>query len=357
MGEGGKNVDLCASWRRQAIEAAEIACRFDPGNAHYRDELDVLRSRQWAFENDVADGLKKSGRTDLLEVHLPTKSAAVFFESDDSLKAGLQQRISGLRKGLKGELGVTLPGLRFRDDITLSGGQYRLLMRDVTVAEGSLNGEEPQAWWDELAQEVGRVARKRVRDYYGPQDVLNAISAGNRTESQASGIADNPDSLGAATLVLRGLLDEGVSVNAIGPIVSIFEPARRSGENLLSIQERIRRFPGIREELPGNVGLPAVRFVAVGPEVERQMKAVIDRGSSDPHMLEDASSRVAIATALTRPLREPGKADSPGLVLVASKANRPFFARILVEQGFSNVPVLCELELLPEFVAKIESVV
>ncbi len=53
---------------------------------------------------------------------------------DPAQGARLLERVSSIRRHVALELGIVLPGVRFRDNLSLESGQYRICIRDVEVA-------------------------------------------------------------------------------------------------------------------------------------------------------------------------------------------------------------------------------
>lgn len=62
----------------------------------------------------------------------------LLFLVDPRNGARLLERVTGIRRHIAEELGIVLPGVRFRDNLTLKNNEYRFLMRTVEVGRGEL---------------------------------------------------------------------------------------------------------------------------------------------------------------------------------------------------------------------------
>lgn len=58
---------------------------------------------------------------------------------DPAQGARLLERVTSIRRHIALELGIVVPGVRFRDNLALNSGQYRICIRDVEVATGELS--------------------------------------------------------------------------------------------------------------------------------------------------------------------------------------------------------------------------
>ena len=79
--------------------------------------------------------------------------------------------------------------------------------------------------------------------------------------------------LSPLTSVLKGLLNEGVSIIAFEKIVEKFKQLNNERKDLLSIIESIRSIPEIRPKLPGNS--EQYSFYQLGQNFEAQIKKEI----------------------------------------------------------------------------------
>ncbi len=100
------------------------------------------------------------------------------------LADALLDRIGEVRRALASDLGIVMPGVRLRDDLTRDAPSYAIRVRDAVVAEGRLRLDRVLVVADEAI--LGRFTGERVREpVYGL--AATWIAPGDRDFAVASG--------------------------------------------------------------------------------------------------------------------------------------------------------------------------
>ena len=117
-----------------------------------RDRERAMRQPETAFNLVGVDALSIAFGADLLALMAP--------ENGDRLLS----RIGEVRRALAAEIGIVIPGVRLRDDVTLETDTYALYVREVEAARGSLRLDRVIAVADEaiLATFEGDAVREPV---------------------------------------------------------------------------------------------------------------------------------------------------------------------------------------------------
>ncbi len=336
-----------AGLRERTIREMQTACALDSQNVEYRTRLRSLKARDWVIQHRLESGLKGLAMTSLIEIYVaaPTILRDLLTE-DQALNPDLQKDITALRDSMKIEFGVTLPGVKFRDDQSFPEGKYRILVRDVPVAEGILSGSQREKR-QTIVAELGRVGHACMADYYDSQDVLGALNKLPGDQQGAAGIPEDADLVGALTIVLRGLLSEEVPIRELAPIVAAFQRGRSEGRDLVSTVEEIRSLPQLRTALAGNNPELPHLVTRLSAALEAGVEASIDRTWTEPVPRAPSPGSRNVAAALEAALKP--MAAHAGTRLVTRAEIRPFV------RGFAApAAVLSEREILPALVARIE---
>ncbi|MGH2735355.1 MAG: flagellar biosynthesis protein FlhA [Actinomycetota bacterium] len=216
-----------------------------------------------AAGSDEPEALMSEMRVEPLELHLAYDILDLI---DTQVGGDLLSRVRSLRRQIAMELGYIMPLVRTRDDVSLEGGTYRILLHGTEIGRGtaprdkvlalpldngaelrSLGGEETvepvfglTAYWIPEAQRreaaslgatvvdrssvvvthLAEVARRSAADLLSRQDVQTLVE-GLRYDEPLLANEVGSDHLPLSTLhsVLKGLLDEQVPVRDLGRIV------------------------------------------------------------------------------------------------------------------------------------------
>lgn len=212
---------------------------------------------------DDPEALIVQMRVEPLELHL----AYDMLDLIDPAKGGdLLERVRALRRQMANELGIVMPYVRTRDDVSLPAGTYRVRLRGSEVGRGkaplnrvmalpigdgedlrALGGEETvepvfglKAFWlpaesraaalatgatvvdrsSAIVTHLAELVRRHAASLLSRQD-LQLLLEGLRQDEPILANEVGTDTLPLATLhaVLRGLLDEQVSIRDLGRII------------------------------------------------------------------------------------------------------------------------------------------
>ena len=221
------------------------------------------------------------------------------------LADALLDRIGEVRRALAGDIGIVLPGVRLRDDLTRDARTYGIRVRDRLVGEGTLELERRLA-----------VAEESVLRHYGSPIVAEPVYG-----LPAAWIAVSESDHAAAT---GALVFDAISV--LGSHLA--EIARTYASELVGRQEFHTLLEHLRASVPslvkeiGSDGLPVwavhraftllLREGAWPRDPVRVLETMLDAPSRDPRALAE-SARAAIVPSLLRrraiPALEPALLD------------------------------------------------
>lgn len=63
---------------------------------------------------------------------------ALIYLADEAQGGDLLERIKNLRKQMAQELGIMIPSVHVRDNLSLKPGEYQILIKGVEIAKGEL---------------------------------------------------------------------------------------------------------------------------------------------------------------------------------------------------------------------------
>ncbi|MGR4064940.1 MAG: FHIPEP family type III secretion protein [Vulcanimicrobiaceae bacterium] len=289
----------------------------------------------------------------------------------------LLDRVGEVRRALAGDIGIVLPGVRLRDDLSRDPQTYAVRIRDRIVGEGRLDLERLCAVADERVLRTldGAIAREPV---YGLPAVWIEPSRRDRA-TEAGALVFDPISIVGSHLAE---IARAHAADLVG---------RQEVQTLL---EHLRtRFPSLVKDV-GSDGLPigAVHRAIQTMLRERVwprdpvavLEAMLETGSRDPRDLAEAGRRAAVCDQLRRSgitrleplvfdadLERAGESLDPVLALairdriaafagaatqgrrsvVCGAALRPVLAELLQRSGV-DVDVYAYHELPPELVLR-----
>ena len=318
---------------------------------------------------------------------------------DERKGAPLMGRITGVRRQLSKELGFVVPQVRVRDDINLAPYTYRILVNGVIVGEDQASPDEMLAL--DTGQAVGSIPGKKVKDptfgldaiWIGQADADAATGAGylvvdagtviathlnqnllahasellgpDEVQSLLDGLKERAAALVAAlcpqpvplttlTLVLRGLLAEGIPLKEfrrIAAAIAVAAQRTADAEELIEL---------IRPELGGLIiqKLCGVREPLRVMTLEGQLEALLGQAvRSDParrHTIEPDLGR-RIVDAMQR-AAQPLMAEAKPFALVVQPAIR-IAMRKLVKSVLPDTPVMSFFEVPEDKAVEVVAVI
>jgi flagellar biosynthesis protein FlhA len=291
----------------------------------------------------------------------------------------LLSRIAAIRRDLAEELGLLVPPVRIRDDLSLPPESFRIRLRGHPVADGAARPDAmlavetgvsppleaalaelgegraartvdpatglPAAWIDPAKADAAAAAGLAVSDAAGAVAARLAATVRRHaaelvTREETAGllerlaercprlVADAVPAVvkpGELRTVLQALLREGVPIRDLETIVETvadrIELTRDPDLLVEFVRQALRRtICGRLAERAVRGGKPRLRAVTVDPELEERLADLVERGpagTSIPVPAELARSLAAAVAAAAAPLVEAGR---PVVVLVAPAA-------------------------------------
>jgi flagellar biosynthesis protein FlhA len=309
---------------------------------------------------------------------------------DGEKNGDLLERITGIRKQFAMEMGIVVPPLRIRDNLELKPGDYQVLLKGVSVAQGSLMAghllamdpgniservkgiptKEPAFGLDALwisasdkdqanyagytvvdlstviATHLTEVIRQNCAELLGRQELQTLLDGLKQAAPKVvEDVVPNLVTVGVLLKVLKNLLKEGVSIRDLRTILeSIGEVAPQSKDpSFLTEHVRTSLARTITKKLVGFDG--QLTLLTLDKNVEEQIASGIiqtDQGaqlSLDPEFVRQFISELNEQAA--QMLSETSQA-----VVLCSPIIRSH-VKALVDRFIPNVTVLSHNELTP----------
>jgi FHIPEP family protein len=372
--------------RACALKSLETAAALDPANDDAREQLQQLRDRHSLIRVAGDSALQRLPLVTPLAVEVGGNLVAeVSGSAGDSISASLENLLKEMRGRIRAELGVRVPGVRFRDTSgELGSDDYVVIIDEVPVQRGTINRElryvprprailgnagieaEPgrhpyfpgqegswvkQADWDKarkagfelwsnleyLVRHVEGFIRRTLINFVGHQEVTNLVE-----DTQQYALRDllirEPEALDEFTRMLRALVAEGVTIAPLAELGAWW--LGRRGRPVNELVRDARMLPRLRRALPGNRGRHAL--CPLDADFESGLRQFLV-GSGDARVL---AMPVSACEAVLKSLR----AAFDGLtepVLVVADPDLRAHVRALTNHEWSQVSVLSLPELMP----------
>ncbi len=356
-----------ASAAKDAVSAAE-------------DDAPVVKANA-----DTPEALISEMRVEPLELHL---SYDILDLIDTARGGDLLERVRALRRQIAMELGVVMPFVRTRDDVTLAPNSYRVMVHGADTAKGTaprdqvlalpmgdgsdlraLGGTETVepvfgllAFWvpdynrsaaaasgatvvdrsSVIVTHMAEVVRRNAARLLSRQDVQMLVE-GLRYEEPllANEVGTEHFPLSTLHAVLRGLLDDGVSIRDLGRIVeSAATKARetRSLEHLVATA-RIALAPAITGSLaPGG----KLAIIVFDPQHETSLHEALREIDGETRLVLEPHRTRHLQQEITQAMAQ-GDGSLP-TAIVCSQALRKPLHRMLQALGV-DVSVIAYPEL------------
>jgi flagellar biosynthesis protein FlhA len=305
----------------------------------------------------------------------------------DEGAGGLPEKIRGIRREIALELGFVVPPVRVRDNVRLSGDEYRILLRGAEIGRGKLprgralaidpgdvlepiEGEKtadpafgiPALWVRQEIAERARIAgytvvdrasvlathlaelvRRHAADLLGRQETHKLLEQLSKSAPKlVEELVPERFSLGQVQKVLQALLRERVSIRDLGAIAEALLDGAGQGFDLPSLVARARQAIG-RTIVQPLVERNALRVVTVSPEIEEEAIELVGSAPGDRPRAGDPSRTQALLHRIAQALREVPAGSRPA-VLCGSAASRMALRR-LSEHALPTVAFLSVHEI------------
>lgn len=305
--------------------------------------------------------------------------------------AKLLERVTSIRRHVALELGIVVPGVRFRDNLQLKPNQYRIKIKDIDVGEGevvmnhflaigpeaqlrSLKGTKcldptygmPGVWippdqrgeaeklgcmiFDPVsvvATQITEVIRNHSADLLGRQEVQALIDSVKRTHPAV--VKDLvPDALGLGEVqkVLQYLVKERVSIRDLVTIMETMADHIHLTKDPDLLTEYVRQAMSrvICREYINNENV--IHVFTLDPQVEQIINQSVQRTEFGSFLTLDPQIGQEILTALGEEMQKFNERGLQPIVLCNPQVR--MFVRKLAERNFPNLVVLSYNEVAPK---------
>jgi flagellar biosynthesis component FlhA len=386
LSDPGKKVDALGN----AISALQQAHELNPDDRDYIEKISRLQRKKSIAEHFGEKALDRFLVVTPIAVEVAGNLIpCVESETESGLHPTLNRLIGIMRKDINNTSGISIPGIRFRGNEDLPAGTYNIIMNEIPLVSGTILeekrlfpgpmanltplgvfGEETdnpltgdkavwikredwkkvelskQALWEVIeymVRHLEAVIRRNLDEFFGHQEIMTKLSP---YDDIYKNMQDTPADLTACTMVMKGLLNEGVPIIEFEKLVERFNESRKDKKNLLTIIDTIRSLPEVKTTLPGNND--QYSFYRLGQRFEEEVKKSVSIEDYLPFL---ATKPLIIQKALTAVRRKIG--SNRNVALFVENAELRPFVRQLIEIEFPLVPVLSRMELLPDLEGKI----
>jgi len=309
----------------------------------------------------------------------------------------LLRRIAAIREQVAADLGLLVPPVRIRDDVSLPPHSYVIRLRGAAIARGTLEpaalmaiagasaaGEregldplpgqactEPAfglpAWWIEPAQRTLAEARgytvvepevvlathlseligRHAAELLGRQDVQTMLDDLRHVNPAAvNELIPDMASVGQLHQVLRGLLAEGVPISDLSTIVEALADGLRVSPDLAEGGEHVRAALGrvICERFRDADGVLCV--YVLDPELEARLAEAVVDTPQGPMCLPDPADLRALLEGARRASEKMAAQGHTPVLLTSAPIRR--HARALISRSFPELALLSHAEVVPE---------
>ena len=320
-----------------------------------------------------------------LELHL----AYDVLDLIDPLKGGdLLERVRSLRRSMANELGIVMPYVRTRDDVTLPAWSYRILLRGVEVGRGEAPpkqllaipmGDEQQfaaigqettepvfglrAYWipessreaaatagatvvdrpSAIVTHLGEIVRSHAASLLSRQDVQMLVDGlGEEQPLLANEVGSDVLPTHLLHSVLRGLLAERVPIRDLETIIEACSsiPAEgRNVPNLVSVA-RTALAPVIAARI---APLGDLAVLTLEPLLERSFHEALREADGDFHLVLAPEQSQQLQADLVEAATHGARSEHPFALVCGQALRRPL--KRTVEMFGIDIPVLAYTEI------------
>lgn len=310
---------------------------------------------------------------------------------EDGTAPGLLNRITALRRQLSQDLGMLVPPVRVRDDVSLQPNEYVIRLRGSERARGqvrpgcllampsqpeapSLPGEatrEPvfdlPAYWIAAEQQLqaetrgytvvepaavvathlSETIRSHAAEILTRQDVADLVEQVRASEPAVlSELLPDLATVGQVHQALRQLLDEGLSIRDLPAILEALTDGLRLSNQLQQAVEYVRmsQAEAICERLCDDQRV--IHGVAIAPDLERLVSESLVQTPDGPVCALPPQAASRLMQEVTDALQE-AREQGWELVLLTAPHSRPH-VRSAIARSFPQVRVISYAEIAPQ---------
>ncbi len=371
-----------------AIAAYDKAYAISP-DKKYSAAVQRLKTRKQFLERYGVEARNWSFSVLPIAVEVTPDVVPLFQGADEnSLSVELGAQLLAMRGRVENDLGVQLPGVRFRINETgLAPGTYVFLINEIPAVSGTiqtnlsffsgpkesaseLQGAEalnPQTganglWltpdeakkisdpgrdlWSPvefMIRHLETLLRRNLGEFVGHQEVANLVES-----AQPDAVLD-AKKLTALTIVCRSLLAEGAPINPFAEVYGTFVNRYQSGQSPQVIVEAVRSLPSIVSRLPGNG--PEYSLPTIGKSFETMLsRGICEAGPTAVLALLPETCQLALTA-----VRDAVSTGPAARAIVVNELGLRPWLRLLLEIEFPQLPILSRQEVRSD--AKLESTV
>ena len=309
---------------------------------------------------------------------------------DPNQGAKLLERVTSIRRHIALEMGIVVPGVRFRDNLQLKPNAYSIKIKDVEVATGevmvnqflaigpedklkSLRGTKtldptygmPGVWISPeqrgeaerlgcmifdpvsvVATQLTEVVRTHAADLLGRQEVNALIETVKKTHpAVVKELIPDQVSVGEVQKILQNLVRERVSIRDLVTILeTIADNVHMTKDSeVLTECVRVQLSRSICKEYMNNEGV--INVITLDPQIEQMVGQSIQRTDMGSILALDPSIGQAILQALGQEVQKLQDRGLQPIVLCAPQI-RPSIKK-LTDRSFPNLVVLSWNEIAP----------
>jgi len=316
--------------------------------------------------------------------------------ADPARQGTLVPEIASLRHQLTLNLGYVLPSVRIMDAPSLNPNEYRIVIRDTTVASaeaypdrmlvlreywdriysepppGALPGwdsalQEPAYWIDPdyleqiewqfpatpavrvVTAHLAEVVRRNIDELLTKADVKRVLEQAKQKDTQlVEGLVPNLISVGDLRRVFVNLLKERVSIRDVQYILERLEDLCAGIKDPDLLSEKIRITLGRQICLEFATAEKQIFSVAFHPTLERKLEESLQRVENNLVLILDPRQIQQLVTMISRASKRINEKHGRKPVLICGPGLRLPLYRLL-EQFDPHIHVLSYAELSPDF--------
>jgi len=311
----------------------------------------------------------------------------LIYLADETKGGDLLARIKNLRKHLAQELGIMIPPVHIRDNLTLKPGEYSILIKGVEVAKGELMPnylialpsssdlippkgaiptKEPTFGMDayfiseELREEaeiagftvinlstvitthLSETIKKYADELLTKQEVQRIIDTLSKYYPKIVEECLNNVSLTIIQKVLQNLIKEGIPLR---DLITIFETISDYGATIKD-PEILTEY--VRQKLSRYIIKSALRdhtlpVILAGDDIEETIKKSLQRTEQGTFLMIDPKIGSKIVTAFTQAVERASQKNVMPAILCSPIIRRHL--RKLIERSLAYVPVISQAEI------------
>lgn len=323
----------------------------------------------------------------------------LIYLADEARGGDLLVKIKNLRKQLALEIGIVVPPVHVRDNLSLKPGEYSILIKGVEVAQGELlpgyllaipSSPElippqgaiptkeptfgmtayfiPETLREEaelagftvvnlttvITTHLSEVIKRHAEEILTKQEVQKIIDTMNRYYPKIVEECLNNVSLSVIQKVLQNLVKEGIPLK---DLVTIFETLGDYGATIKDpeilteyVRQKLSRFI-VKPYLVDN----KLSAILIGEDIEELIKKALQRTEQGVFLIIDPKIGGKIVASLTQAVERAGQKNILPVILCSPTIRRHL--RKLIERSLPYIPVISQVEIPLETKVEILEVV